>query len=105
MKALTQIYWLRFAFGIVAAFICVGYGIATETIRSDEFTFNILMNGISLALITYIISYYTIIKSMFMLKVEKPRKLVTTGIGIYFLAWIVFWVLLYTIIAGPAPTV
>jgi len=104
MKPLTKIYWLRFALGIVAAFVCVGYGIATEAIRNDIFTFNIFMNSLSLALITYIISYYFIIKSMFLLQVEKPQKLVTTGIGIYFLAWIVFWVLLYTIIAGQPPT-
>jgi hypothetical protein len=29
--------------------------------------------------------------------VEKPQKLVSTGIGVYFMAWIVFWVLFYTI--------
>jgi hypothetical protein len=33
--------------------------------------------------------------------VEKPQKIASTGIGIYFIAWLVFWVLFYTIIAGP----
>ena len=55
--------------------------------------------GFSIALIIYLTSYY-IIKLKFMNKVEKPRKLITTGIGIYFLSWIVFWALLYTIIAA-----
>jgi hypothetical protein len=57
------------------------------------------MNGMSLAIITYIISYY-VLKRIFVLQVEKPQKLFTTGIFIYFLAWAVFWVLLYSIIAG-----
>jgi hypothetical protein len=34
--------------------------------------------------------------------VQKPQKLLTAGIGIYFLSWIVFWTLLYTILAGKA---
>ena len=55
--------------------------------------------GFSIALIIYLTSYY-VIKLKFMNKVEKPRKLITTGIGIYFLSWIVFWALLYTIIAA-----
>ena len=98
MKLLVKVYWLRVALGIIAAFLCAVYGILTGTISNSIFTFNILMNSITLALAIYLISYY-IIKRKFMLKVEKPSKLVTTGIGIYFIAWLVFWVLLYTIIA------
>jgi hypothetical protein len=99
MKTLEIIYWLRFALGITAAFICIGYGIATNTIVKEDFIINTLMNGLSIALIIYLISYY-IIKSKFSLQVEKPQKLVTTGIGIYFISWMVFWALLYTIIAA-----
>jgi hypothetical protein len=55
--------------------------------------------GSSLMLVTYMISYYAI-KSKFITQVEKPQKLVTTGIGIYLLSWLAFWVLLYTMIAG-----
>jgi hypothetical protein len=101
MKTIEKIYWLRFALGIVAAFICIGFGIATSTISSSKFDFNTLMNGIALALITYLISYY-IIKSRFITKVQKPQKLFTTGIGVYLLSWIVFWTLLYTALAGVA---
>jgi len=57
------------------------------------------LNGMSLAIITFIISYY-VIKLKFQFKVEKPQKLFTTGIFIYFLAWAVFWFLLYSIIAA-----
>jgi hypothetical protein len=41
------------------------------------------------------LSYY-IIKAKFKDKVAKTQKLFTTGIGIYFLAWIVFYALFYT---------
>ena len=99
MKPLETIYWLRLALGVTAALICVAYGLATGTISSIDFTSNTFLTGISFALIVYMLSYY-IIKFRFINKVEKTRKLITTGIGIYFLAWIVFWILMYTIIAG-----
>jgi len=57
------------------------------------------VNGLLLAAITYMISYY-IIKPKFLLKVEKPQKIFTAGIGIYFLTWLVFWILMYSIIAA-----
>jgi hypothetical protein len=103
MKPIEKVYWLRFALGIVAAFVCIGFGIATNTItNSDKPALTILIDGVSLALITYLISYYAI-KSIFITKVQKPQKLFTTGIGIYLLSWIVFWTLLYTAIAGQPP--
>jgi len=100
MKTLEIIYWMRFALGITAALICIGYGLATNTITivKEELTYTTLLNGVSIALVIYLISYY-IIKSKFSLEVEKPQKLVTMGIGIYFVSWIVFWTLLYTIVA------
>ncbi len=92
MRTLEIIYWLRLALGITAALLCTGYSLATG-IKAD------IMIGVSIALGTYLVSYY-ILKSKFLLKVEKPQKLVTTGIGIYFISWIAFWALLYTIITA-----
>lgn len=77
----------------------MGYGLATNTISSTQFVINTFLNSMSLAIIIYLLSYY-FIKSKFRPKVEKTPKLFTTGIGIYFLAWVVFWTLLYTILAG-----
>ena len=53
-------------------------------------------NGISVALLVYIITYYAF-KSFFITQVEKPTKIFTTGIGAYFLTWIVAWVVFYTL--------
>ena len=95
MEALKQIYWLRLILGIIAALICVSYNIVTGTLGGIE-SIEKLLNGISIAIIFYIISYY-IIKFKYMHKVEKRGKLYTMGIGIYFISWLVFWILFYTI--------
>lgn len=106
MKPIEQVYWLRLALGIFAGFVCTGFGVATNSISNNINTdlgrlgTPALMNGIALALITYLISYY-VIKWKFVTKVQKPQKLITTGIGVYLLSWIVFWTLFYTIVAGP----
>ncbi len=100
MKPMEKVYYLRAILGIAAAVICTVYGVVTSTIRNDQFTISMLFNGMSLAIITYLLSYYAI-KAKFKLQVEKPQKLFTTGIGVFFLSWLVFWVLLFTAIAGP----
>lgn len=97
MKTLQIIYWLKLAIGIVAALVCTGYIIVARNIQTI-FDFTTFMNGLSIAIIIYLISYY-LLKGKFALKVEKPQKIFTTGIGIYFLTWIVFWILIYTIVA------
>ncbi|MEM2523098.1 MAG: hypothetical protein QXW82_08160 [Candidatus Bathyarchaeia archaeon] len=96
MKPLETLYWLRFALGIVAALLCIGYGLATNTI-SEEPNPRVLTSGIAFALIVYILSYY-MIKPKFIWKVDNPQKIATTGVGIYILSWLVFWALLYTIL-------
>jgi hypothetical protein len=61
----------------------------TEPIQS-------FFNSASIAILVYIVSYY-VLKSRFAPKVAKPQKILTAGIGIYVLAWLVVWVLLYTL--------
>jgi len=53
-----------------------------------------------MGLIIYILTYY-ILKWRFIAKVEKPTKVFTTGIGAYFLTWIVCWILLITPLLKP----
>lgn len=57
------------------------------------------LNSASIAILVYIISYY-VLKSRFGTKVSKPQKILTAGIGIYILAWLVVWTLLYTLVAA-----
>ena len=101
MRPLEKIYWLRITLGIIAALISMGYtvfGIANGVISSNPLAWypNLIFNGSSIAIVVYLASYYGL-KFKFKNVVEKPAKIVTTGIGIYWLSWIVFWVLLYTI--------
>lgn len=98
MKPLETVYWLRFGFGILAALICIGYSKAANAISSTQFSVNLLLNSVSLAIIVYVLSYYAL-KAGFRLKVQKTSKLLTTGIGIYFLSWLTFFALLYTVLA------
>ena len=92
MGVLTRIYWMRLLLGMFAGFICTLYNVFVES-PVDIFSF---MTGIMLALLIYLLSYY-VFKSAYFTRVDKPTKLVTTGIGIYFIAWIVFWILFWTI--------
>ena len=93
MKPTTIIYWSRAGLGVVAALL-------STLISSLDLAF---FNGISVALLVYIITYY-LFKSFFITKVEKPTKIFTTGIGAYFLTWIVAWVIFYTLFFKiPAP--
>ena len=87
MKPLTIIYWTRVFLGIVAALICASLNILTAEMG--------FFTGLTLAMLFYLLSYY-IYKQFFIAKVEKPTKIFMTGIGAYFLTWIVTWVLFYT---------
>jgi len=107
MKPLEKVYWLRLVLGVVAALVCAGYAIAAHEIPEvnlvDPFPQNtqLFFNSASIAIVLYLLSYY-VVKFKFQSLVQKPQKLITTGIGIYVLSWLVFWALLYTIAVGLA---
>jgi len=100
MNALTIIYWTRVLLGIVAALICALLGGSAVDIN--------IFNGISIALLVYIVSYY-VYKALFLTKVEKSSKIFTTGVGAYFLTWIVMLAFFFTLmsptltITSPVP--
>jgi uncharacterized membrane-anchored protein len=102
MTIIEKIYWMRLILGIVAALASTGYTQAIGGVSTVGGDISVLLNGLSMAIIVYVISYY-IMKFKLASKVDKPQKIFTTGVGIYFLSWLVFWILLYTIIAGPPP--
>jgi len=88
MKPLTTIYWTRVLLGVVTALICA-------LLSAPQIGFG-LFNGVTIALLVYIITYY-VYKPLFLTKVEKPSKIFTTGVGAYFLIWIVMWTLFNTL--------
>lgn len=98
METLSLIYYCKAGLGFVAGLICVAGWVLTDSLFSSVF------QGASFAIIFYIITYY-ILKMKFVTKVEKPSKLLTTGIGVYFMTWIVSWILLTSlIISFSVPT-
>ena len=97
MNPLVVIYWTRLALSIVAATISAIVAMLQSAV--DLYTF---VNGITIALLVYLLSYY-VIKAKFMNKVEKQSKIMTQGIFMYFISWLVFFILFYSIIEGLPP--
>jgi len=95
LRPLALIYWARVTLGIIAGSIST-----VLTLYMGERGINSFLNGLTIALVVYLITFY-IIKAKFASKVEKPSKLMSQGIGIYFFAWLLSWILLYTLIIGP----
>jgi hypothetical protein len=113
MKPLLVIYWARFALGAVSGLVCtllplVGALLANGTIvgafqnPSGLLTTSYLINGITVALAVYLVSFY-LLKARLGAKVEKPSKIMTMGIGMYFFTWIVCWILFLSIAIGAPP--
>jgi predicted PurR-regulated permease PerM len=85
MEALSIIYWTRVVLGILAALISVALNI------QDIYT------AIAVAILVYLLTNY-IIRWQYKQKVQSPSKIITTGIGAYFLTWVVMWVFFYTLL-------
>jgi hypothetical protein len=98
MRITEKIYWIRLLLGIIAALASTGYTQA-RVVPTDVVDYSVFLNGISIAIIVYVISYY-IMKFKWASQMEKPQKIFTTGVGVYFLSWLVFWVLFYTLTAA-----
>jgi hypothetical protein len=92
LKTLNVIYCIRIGLGALAALIAA--------LVVDLKVGNPLINGITVALAVYLITYY-LLKSLFANKVEKPTKILTMGIGIYFIIFVFCWVLFTTPLLAP----
>jgi hypothetical protein len=106
VDALAKIYWLRVLLGLIAGLVSTGAVILFQslspTVSLVELisSTNTLLNGITIALLVYLISYY-VLKAKYTSQVEKQSKIMSMGIFIYFFTWIVTWVLTLTAIIGP----
>jgi hypothetical protein len=95
LKPLVVIYWIRVGLSVVAAVIS-----AFVATLSAPYEFSTFLNGITIALAIYLVSYY-VIKARYMNKVEKQSKIMTQAIFMYFIAWAVFFILFYSLLVGP----
>jgi hypothetical protein len=89
METLTLIYWSRVCLGIGTALLCT----LLNVLSGGSLGF---FDNLSLAILVYIVTYY-IYKWRFFALVVKPSKIATTGIGAYFITWIVALGLFYTL--------
>jgi len=97
VRPLATIYWTRLTLAIIAAAVSTA-----ATLALGERGLNTFINGLTIALLVYLVTFY-IFKAQFKGKIEKQSKIMTQGIGIYFFAWLVSWILIYTIVLGQPP--
>ena len=97
MRPLALIYWTRLVLAIVAGAISTAVALTL-----GERGLSTFVNGLTIALLVYLVTFY-IFKAQFKGKVEKQSKIMTQGIGIYFFAWLVSWIIIYTIVLGQSP--
>ena len=105
MNILTKIYWARVALGALAGLVSASISLiarsATGTSLIEQVgSTSTLLNGITIALLIYLISFY-VLKAKYSAKVEKPSKIMSMGIFIYFFTWLVVWVLTLSVLIGP----
>lgn len=93
MEPLKRLYWIRVGLGVIAAMICTAYNVF---VGADE-GFNVFLTGFVFALLFYLLSFYAL-KPHFIEKAKKPSEVLTTGIGIYFLMWLIFWTLSFSLV-------
>jgi zinc transporter ZupT len=92
MTPVVQLYWLRVVLGMVAGVIT-----AVLAFFGNINDLTTLLNSITLALLIYFVTYY-IVRGYYKNKIEKQSKILSTAIGMYFFAWLTFFVLFYTAI-------
>ena len=93
MTPITQLYWIRVLLGLVAAALSAVVAFYLGTAND----ISILVDTITVALIIYLASYYPL-RAFYKNKIEKQSKILSTAIFMYFMVWIPFMVLFYTLI-------
>ena len=106
VEVLAKIYWIRVALGALAGLVSASAILLFQTLSPSVSlltligSINTLLNGITIALLIYLISYY-VLKAKYTSKIEKQSKIMTMGIFIYFFTWLIVWVVTLSAIIGP----
>ena len=93
MTPVVQLYWIRTALGIAAGALSAVVAFLLGNMSSVD----TLVNSFTIALIVYLASYYAL-KAVYRNKIEKQSKILSTGIAMFFFAWLPFFVLFFTVI-------
>ncbi|MFZ1076449.1 MAG: hypothetical protein WAN47_03340 [Nitrosotalea sp.] len=91
-SGLDKVFWLRVGLGILAGSISAIIGSTMLHAHERAYT------GLGIVIVLFIISYGIAKALRVPLPLSDKRKLVMTGIGSYFLMFLVSWILVYTII-------
>ena len=91
MTPLVQLYWIRVVLGVVAG--ALSAALALYMPLNDLST---LIDSFTIALLVYLVSYYPL-RAVFTKKIDKQSKILSTGIIMYFFAWLPCFVLFFTL--------
>jgi len=91
MTPVVQLYWIRVVMGVVAA--AISAELALYMTLTDLST---LVDSFTIALLVYLVSYYPL-RAVYRNKIDKQSKILSTGIIMYFLAWLPFFILFFTL--------
>lgn len=98
MKPSASLYWIRAILGAIIGALAALYDYATGVLApAYTFSINDFFTGLTFALLFFIVTYY-VLKIFYADKFQKKSKILSTGIGTYFLVWIVIWVLIDSVI-------
>jgi hypothetical protein len=106
MEVLAKIYWIRVMLGAIAGLVSTAAILLFQSLEPSVSlvtvisSINTLLNGITIALLLYLVSYY-ILKAKYASQVEKQSKIMSMGIFIYFFTWLIVWVITLSAIIGP----
>ena len=85
MKPLNLIYTIKIFLGASVAVLCLLVGV-------DD-----IIMGAAISVLVYI-GVDRVLKQIFIGKVENPKVVTRTGIGVYVITWLFLWILVYTVI-------
>jgi len=91
MTPIVQLYWIRVALGVVAGVLSAA--LALYLPMNDLST---LIDSFTIALLIYLVSYYPL-RAIFAKKVNKPSKILSTAVIMYFFTWLPFFVVFFTL--------
>ena len=92
MTPVVQLYWIRVVLGIVAGAIS-----AELALYMSLTSLSTLIDAFTIALLVYLVSYYPL-RAVYKDKIQQQSKILSTGIIMYFLTWLPFFVLFFTLL-------